>query len=116
MNLTLEIAVEVHALRVRVFKGGTFHYEPGSTELRHAYALLALARCADTPDRLVNAEELHSLPIFANSKLSSIGARFGSRHIGKCKARGLTELFYFQNITKAWRLQIASTDIVLRVS
>ena len=113
MNLTLEIAVEVHALRVRVFKGGTFHYEPGSTELRHAYALLALIRCA-TPERLVNAEELQSLPIFANSKLSSIRASFGSRHIGtQCKARGLTELFYFQNITKAWRLQIASSDIVL---
>ncbi len=114
MNLTLEIAVEGHALRVRVFKGGTLHYEPGSPELRHAYALLALIRCSATPERLVNAEELQSLPIFANSKLSSIGASFGSRHIGtQCKARGLTELFYFQNITKAWRLQIASSDIVL---
>ena len=61
-----------------------------------------------------NAEELHSLPIFANSKLSSIGASFGSRHIGtQCKARDLTGLFHFQSITKAWRLQIASADIVL---
>ena len=115
MNLALEIAVEAHELRVRVLKAGSIFYEPGSTELRHAYALLALTRCSATPDRLVNAEELNNLPIYATSKLSTIGASFGSRHIGKkCKARGLTELFYFQNITKAWRLQIASTDIVLR--
>ena len=114
MDLRLEIGTEAHALRVRLFKGVAFIYEPGSPELRHAYALLALSRCSATPDRLVNAEELHSLPIFANSKLSTVGASFGSRHIGKqCKARNLVELFYFKNITKAWRFQLVSKDIVL---
>jgi hypothetical protein len=115
MTIALQITIEQQQIQVRVLDANAVIYQPASKELCHAYALLALARVSKNPERLVSAEELHSLPVFAKSKLRSVASSFGSRHIGSISQRDeLAGLFFFLHITKAWRLNLRPEAIDLR--
>lgn len=114
MTISLHIAIEQQQLQVRVLLANRLIYTPASKELCCAYALLALTRLSANPERLISAEELHSLPVFAKSKLRSVASSFGSRHVGAISQRDeLANLFFYQHITKAWRFGIAPADINL---
>jgi len=76
------------------------------------YTMLALQRTSQMPDALITAKEVHVLPPWRNSKPHNLVVNFAQRHIGQALFElRLGALIAYQEVTKAWRLQLANEQV-----
>lgn len=106
------VTVEKSRLSVAVSRFGQKLPFPNSEQQHVAYAVMALARTSDDADLPVRADILHEYAPFSEAEVHTLRNGFGSRHVGKTlEKHDAIDLIKSEEITKSWRLNVASADI-----